>query len=218
MAEIPVQKKSGMSSWMWLLIILVLVGLIWLLFNMFNQPEPAERESVTPPAAAIVDPATPTSPAAPVAETSPVGSPTTASSTENGTAAVTDGVDADGSDVISDAGVFASTADKLSLVGRQVALDDARVNRVVGPKMFTVGSGSDEMFVMVDQDLSLGVGTQGQIDEGNVINLKGTFQRLKEDEISNLSDRRFRDLTEQERATLRKTQVYLRATEFSKIS
>jgi hypothetical protein len=74
------------------------------------------------------------------------------------------------------------------------------------------------MVVMVDDDLSKGVGTQGQIDKGNVLNVKGTFRRLTAEEISDVSDNRFRDLTEQERETLRKTQVYLHATEFSKIS
>jgi len=71
---------------------------------------------------------------------------------------------------------------------------------------------------MIDQDLSRGVGTQGQIDPGNMITLKGNFQRLQQDEINNISSNRFRDLTEQERDWLRKTQVYLHATEFGKVS
>jgi hypothetical protein len=71
---------------------------------------------------------------------------------------------------------------------------------------------------MVAQELGRGVGTQGQIDQGNTINLKGNFQRLEQDEISNISNSRFRDLTEQERETLKKTQVYLLATDFSKVN
>ncbi len=121
-------------------------------------------------------------------------------------------------DQVTAAGVYASTSDKLSLVGREVVLSNVRVVRIVGPKSFTLASGSEELLVMVDQDLNRGVGTQGQIDQGNSINLKGNFQRLQPDEVNNLSSNRFRDLTEQEREWLRKTQVYLHATEFGKLN
>jgi len=99
-----------------------------------------------------------------------------------------------------------------------VVLGNVRVVRVVGPKSFTLASGSEELVVMIDQGLSRGVGTQGQIEPGNTLSLKGNFQRLEQDEISNISNSRFRDLTEQELETLRKTEVYLHATEFSKVN
>lgn len=141
----------------------------------------------------------------------PAGTPTSA------TGAAQAGGRAPG-DRITDAGAFASASDKLSLVCREVVLGNVRVVRVVGPKSFTLASGSEELVVMIDQGLSRGVGTQGQIEPGNTLSLKGNFQRLEQDEISNISNSRFRDLTEQKLETLRKTEVYLHATEFSKVN
>lgn len=66
--------------------------------------------------------------------------------------------------------------------------------------------------------MNRGVGTQGQIDQGNTLNLKGDFQRIQPDEINTIASDRFRDLTEPEREWLKKTQVYLHATEFSKVN
>jgi cytoskeletal protein RodZ len=203
MAEIPVTKKSSSSWWIWLIGLLVLAAIIWFLYQTFTD----DRAS----APATTAPSTATAPAAPTS-TAPATSPQTDAAPATSAAPASTG------ETITDTGAYASAGDKLSLVGRRAELTDARVARVVGPKAFTVVSGSDEMVVMVDDDLSKGVGTQGQIDKGNVLNVKGTFRRLTAEEISDVSDNRFRDLTEQERETLRKTQVYLHATEFSKIS
>ena len=195
MAEIPVEKKSGSSWWMWLVGLLVLLVIIWFIWQMFDRDR--QRVNTTAPAA--------------VTGTATTTTPTSA------TGAVQLGGKAAG-DRVTDAGAYASTSDKLSLVGREAVLSNVRVVRVVGPKSFTLASGSEELLVMIDQDLSRGVGTQGQIDPGNMITLKGNFQRLQQDEINNISSNRFRDLTEQERDWLRKTQVYLHATEFGKVS
>ena len=117
-----------------------------------------------------------------------------------------------------DAGTYAATSDKLTLVGREAVLANVRVVRVVGPKSFTLASGSEELLVIIDPALNRGVGTQGQIDQGNTLNLKGNFQRIQPDEINTIASDRFRDLTEPEREWLKKTQVYLHATEFSKVN
>ena len=87
-----------------------------------------------------------------------------------------------------------------------------KVVRIVGPKTFTVASGSDEMFVIIDHDLDIGVGSQGRINIGDSVTLKGTFQRVQQETINAISNRRFRPLTALERETLGKTQVYLHAT------
>lgn len=119
---------------------------------------------------------------------------------------------------ITDPGIYAATADKASLAGREAAFTAAKVVRIVGPKTFTVASGGDELIVMIDQDLSSGVGSQGRIDIGVSVDLKGTFQRLQPETINDISNRRFRALTELERETLGKTQVYLHVTEVGRLS
>jgi hypothetical protein len=229
MAVIPVEKKSGSSQWMWLIGLLVLLVVIWFVWQMFDRdpetmntvapaavtstetaPPAATNGSMTAPEVAATETDTTTPPADATATGSTLaGAPTgaTGSAQSGGTAAA---------DRVTDAGAFASTSDKLSLVGREAVFSDVRVVRVVGPKSFTLASGSEEFLVMVDPSLDWAVGTQGQIAPGMTINLKGNFQRLQVDEINTISSNRIRDLTEQEREWLRKTQVYLHATELGK--
>ncbi|MDQ3323495.1 MAG: hypothetical protein M3525_13850 [Acidobacteriota bacterium] len=116
---------------------------------------------------------------------------------------------------ITDLGVFASTADKLSLAGREAQFTNARVVRVVGPRTFTVASGNSEIYVMLDDASARAVGTQGKIDAGDTLNLTGEFERLQLEEINDLANARFRPLTEQERAFLKNTQVFLTANQIS---
>ncbi len=116
---------------------------------------------------------------------------------------------------ITDVGVYASTADKLTLAGREAELNGLRVARVVGPRTFTVASGSDEIYVMLDDESARGVGTQGKINIGKTLNLTGRFERLQAAEISDISNNRFRALTEQERAFLKNTPIFLQANRIS---
>lgn len=113
--------------------------------------------------------------------------------------------------MLTDIGVYGSTADKLSFVGKNAKFTDARVVRVVGPRTFTVASGKDEVYVMLDDESARGVGTQGKINAGDTVSVAGDFERLDAGEISDISNNRFRPLTEQERAFLKKTQVFLQA-------
>ena len=41
MAEIPVERKSGGKTWLWLLVLAVLALLAWMLFSRDEEPEPA---------------------------------------------------------------------------------------------------------------------------------------------------------------------------------
>jgi len=206
MTEIRVEKKNGNSWWLWLIGLLVLLVVVWFVWQMVDS---GRQPVVTNDPAAVANPTT----AAPTDTTGIVAVPAATSGTDS---TATGGTPS--GDRVIDAGVFASTGDKLALVGRDAVLTNVRVVRVVGPKTFTLASGSEELVVMLDEASSRGVGTQGQIDQGNTISLKGNFQLLQQGEISNISNSRFRDLTEQERETLGKTQVYLRATEFSKVN
>jgi hypothetical protein len=116
---------------------------------------------------------------------------------------------------LTDASVYASTADKLSLVGKEVQFSNLRVARVVGPRTFTVASGSGEIYVMLDEESARGVGTQGQIGVGKTLNLTGKFERLQAEEINDISNNRFRPLTADERAFLKNTPVFLQADKVS---
>ena len=66
---------------------------------------------------------------------------------------------------------------------------------------------------MLDENSARGVGTQGKIGVGTRLNINGQFERLNAAEINNFADRRFRPLSEQERAFLKNTAVFLQATE-----
>ncbi len=192
MAEILVKRKSGVPWWAWLVGLLLIIGLLWF---WLGRDEPNRMVGASSPAAAPANSVA----YAPTAGSNPAAAPAVLSAAP--VAAVTD------------PGIYAATADKASLAGREVALTGVKAIRIVGPKTFTVSSGSDELLVMIDPDLSHGVGSQGAIDIGVPVNLKGTFQRLQPETINGISDRRFRALTEVERETLGKTQVYLHVTE-----
>jgi hypothetical protein len=207
MAVIPVEKK-GMSTWaMWLIGLLVLLA-IWFVWQYANR----DREGVNTTAPVATTAITPTAPTGTVAtDSTPPSAPDSAAAAPQPAGTIP-------GDRVTDAGVYASTNDKLALVGREAEFSNVRVVRVVGPKSFTLASGSEELMVIIDPALNRGVGTQGQIDQGNTLNLKGDFQRIQADEINTIASNRFRDLTEPEREWLQKTQVYLLATEFSKVN
>lgn len=116
---------------------------------------------------------------------------------------------------LTDAGVYASTADKLSLVGKETHFSNLRVVRVVGPRTFTVASGPSEMYVMLDEESARGVGTQGKISVGKTLSLTGRFERLQAEEINDISNNRFRPLTAPEREFLKNTPVFLQADKVS---
>ncbi len=43
---------------------------------------------------------------------------------------------------------------------------------------------------MIDHDLASSVGSHGRIDKGDSLSVKGTFQRLQQEEINNMSSNR----------------------------
>jgi hypothetical protein len=201
MAEIPVERKSGVPWWLWLIGLLLIIAVLWFWLGRSDRdrvggawaPEAAEAptSSVDYAPKQALDPA---AASAPAVDSAAPG------------AAVTD------------PGIYAATADKVSLAGRDAAFTGVKVVRIVGPRTFTVAPGGEELLVMTDQDLSSGVGSQGRIDIGVSVDLKGTFQRLQPDTINDISNQRFRDLTELERETLGKTPVYLHVTEVGRLN
>jgi hypothetical protein len=208
MAEIPVERKSGVEWWLWLIGLLLIIAVLWF---WLGRDDRDDRDRVV--AASI-----------PEAAAAPVGSvantPTQALNPAPASAlapASAMGSAASGA-AVTDPGIYAATADKASLAGREAAFTGAKVVRIVGPKTFTIASGGDELLVVIDQDLSSGVGTQGRIDIGVSVDLKGSFQRLQPGTINDISDRRFRAMTELERETLGKTQVFLHVTKIGPLS
>jgi len=205
---------------MWLIALLVLLA-IWFVWQSFVRDsevvETAAPAAVAGPAP-VIDAQTATPGATDGTMAMPPGTNGTVAATADTATTGSAPVGSTPDSRVTDAGVYATENDKLALVGREAILSNVRVVRVVGPKSFTLASGSEELLVIIASELNRGVGTQGQIDQGNTINLKGNFQRIEADEINNIASNRFRDLTEPEREWLKKTQVHLHATEFSKIN
>ncbi|PLY45822.1 hypothetical protein CSZ94_04320 [Janthinobacterium sp. ROICE36] len=200
MAEVQVERKSAVPWWLWLIGLLLIIALLWFWLGrdyrdrVVGAPTP---ETAAAPASSVAN--------APIQALNPAPASAQAMGSAASSAAVTD------------PGIYAATADKASLAGRDAAFVGVKVVRIVGPKTFTVASGSDELLVMIDQDVSSGVGSQGRIDIGVLVDLKGTFQRLEPGTINDISNRRFRAMTELERETLGKTQVYLHVTEVGRL-
>ncbi len=197
MAEIPVERKSGVPWWLWLFGLLLMIAVLWFWLGRDDRDR-VVGASTAAPASSVAN--------APTQALNAAAASAPAMGSAASGAAVTD------------PGIYAATADKASLAGREAAFTGAKVVRIVGPKTFTVASGGDELLVLIDQDLSSGVGSQGRIDIGVSVDLKGTFQRVQPQTINDISDRRFRALTELERETLGKTPVYLHVAEVRRLS
>ncbi len=111
---------------------------------------------------------------------------------------------------ITDLNIFGNTTDKQSLVNRRVDLTDARIARVLSDRVFTITSGSGEMFVMLDENLDSSGGREQQIRmrPGQLVNLGGTFQRVPSEE----QVRGERELDAREYAQMANQHVYLHCT------
>ncbi len=120
-------------------------------------------------------------------------------------------------DKLADIGIWTSTADKSTLVGKNAEFSNLKVVRVVGPRTFTVNAGKDELYVMLDDNSARQVGTQGKIEVGDTLNLTGEFQALKMEEIKDTANARYRALDGTEREFMKKTPVYFNASNVSKL-
>lgn len=118
---------------------------------------------------------------------------------------------------ITDVNVFGSTADKMSLSGRGAQLQNVRVNRVLSDRVFTVTSGSAEMFAMLDENLDSGGGKERQIQAraGQLVNLGGTFRGVPSNETS--GERGGGGLNVREYQQMANQQIYLHVTEASDV-
>lgn len=192
MAEIPVTRKTGGLPW-WLPLLAIL-GL--LLLGFFFLRGCNDR-------AAVVD----------------TNANNTASMNANAGMAntnariTTEGAGTATGQRVTDVNLFGSTADKMSLAGRRVDLTNVRVARVLSDRVFTVTSGSGEMFVMLDENLDTGGGREQQIKArpGQLVNLGGSFQPVPNAQTQ--GERSGGGLNAQEFQQMANQQVYLHCTD-----
>lgn len=117
--------------------------------------------------------------------------------------------------VVKDVNEFGSASDKAALVGRGFFVNGVRVDRVLSDKVFTVKSGSGEMFVMLDNNLDSAGGKEKQIKmkQGQTVNLGGEFRGVPTGETKEESKEG--GLNKNEYAQMKGQQVYLHATSVS---
>ena len=121
-------------------------------------------------------------------------------------------------DAITALSVYENAQDKGTLAGRKADFSGVKVNRIVGPHTFTIGSGDNELYVMLDDDAARAVGTQGKIDLGDTVNLSGTIEKLTVAEINDTANDRFRKLTATERDFMKNAKsVYLNVSKISEV-
>lgn len=187
MAEIPVTRKSGGLPW-WLPLLAIL-GL--LLLGFFFLRGCNDR-------AAVVD----------------TNANNVANMSTNANARITtENAGTATGQRVTDVNIFGSTADKTSLAGRRVDLTNVRVARVLSDRVFTVTSGSGEMFVMLDENLDTGGGREQQIKArpGQLVNLGGSFQLVPNAQTQ--GERSGGGLNAQEFQQMANQQVYLHCTD-----
>lgn len=107
---------------------------------------------------------------------------------------------------------FGTVKDKSTIVGRNVDLRAARVNRVLSDRVFTVRSEGEEMFVMLDENLDSPGGKEKQIKirPGQNVKLAGAFRNVPTGEVAD--ERQGGGLNGKEYAQMKNQQVYLHAT------
>jgi hypothetical protein len=217
MAEIPVERKGGNSFPWWLIPLLLLLLLLPLLY-FCNKSNVADNTNYNGNRANVG-----TTNANNRVGTANAGTNTVVANTGNTAVVVnnnsgtmnSDGSGARSGAVIKDVNEFGSATDKSTLVGRGFFVNGVRVNRVLSDKVFTVKSGSGEMFVLLDDNLDSPGGKEGQIKmkQGQNVNLGGEFRNVPTGEVS--AETKGGGLNKNEYASMKGQQVYLHATSVS---
>lgn len=148
MAEIPVERKSRVPWWLWLIALLLLGLLLWWLFD---KPGPryvtGEPESVDAAATA------PSESAAPVETAAVTGPP------------------------ITDVLLIVDAPDRPVLAGREVRLTNAPVLDVVGDRTFFVGPDANRRLFVVLNETPVPGDSAIDINAGQTVNLQGVLRR-----------------------------------------
>lgn len=206
MAEIPVERKTGGGLPWWLLPLLALLILIPLLF--FFTRGCGEG--------AVVGNANNGNANRTVVTTT---NTTTNTTTANSTAVVTNtnaaaNTSSANNEAVTDTSYFGGVNDKSSLVGRRANFTNARVEKVLSDHVFTVKSGSGDMYVYLDgsQDSAGGEEKIVRVKDGQNLNLSGEFRRVPTRELKEETEsRKDGTLTAKEYDNMKGQQVYLHA-------
>lgn len=225
MAEIPVERKEK-SAFPWWLIPLLLLGLLLLLFLLYRgcDSRPAivdntngNRANATINAGSNVNAANNTGAIGSGANAN--GSNTAVVVNNNSTGAsvntATNAGANNSGETVTAVNYFGTVQDKATIVGRNVDLRAAQVNRVLSDRVFTVKSENQEMYVMLDENLDSGGGKEQQIKirPGQTLKLAGSFRTIPTAEVKDETQNR--DLNKQEYARMKDQKVYLHATSVS---
>lgn len=215
MAEIPVERKTkGAFPWWLIPLILLLLLLPFLYYTCGRGPAVIDNTNGNANRAAT----TGANNANGIAAANSGSSSSSVASSNANTNGSTISVDNKGTTTgarVTDVNIFGTTADKNSLAGRGVELTKVKVNRVLSDRVFTVTSGSGEMFVMLSESLDTGGGKEQQIKmrSGQTVNIGGDFRRVPDGETKDETENR--DLNKAEYAQMKGQQIYLHATSVS---
>lgn len=197
MAEIPVERKQGGLPWWLIPLLLALVLIPLLIFFTRGCGDAVGNANNANANRSVVNPSN--SNANTVNRNVAVANTNTANTTATGAA-------------ITDVNYFAGINDKNSLVGRSVNLQNVKVDRVLSDHVFTVKSGSGEMFVYLDESQDSGGGKEQQvkIKSGQNLNLSGDFRAVPTAEIATeKNEKQTGGLTNKEYEQMKGQQVYL---------
>ncbi len=158
MAEIPIERKSGMPAWLWLILgALVVAFLIWMFSGDDNDREIVATDVAPVAVAPLTD-------AAPMA--APMAGPTDAAATGP----------------ITDLAMITGASSLMPMVGREVQLTNVRVQEVVGDRTFWVGTNADQraLIVLNEEPTPGQPGVEGRYDvtAGQVINVNGMVRNI----------------------------------------
>ncbi len=213
MAEIPVERKEGGSFPWWLIPLLLLLLLLPLLY-FCNKSTVVDNTNYN--GNRTIGTANAINSAGNVRGASNGSGMTNTGNTavvvnNNDLAANGNGNVRNGA-VIKDINEFGAAPDKSTLVGRGLFVNGVRVNKVLSDKVFTVKSGSGELFVMLDDNLDSSGGKEKQIKmrRGQNVNLGGEFRNVPTGEVK--EETKGGGLNNKEYAQMKGQQVYLHAT------
>lgn len=196
MAEIPVKRREGVPLWL-VPVALIAIVCIGALAYTTMVPTVSDSETVS----------------------TETRSRETNTNNENGVTTTTTQervvTDVNTARIVS-VNTFAETADKPSLIGREVYLENVPVARVLSDRMFTVVSGNTEFYALLDSALDSAGGNESNVvvKAGQSRSLVGTFKDvpsadLKEEQATDLP------LDSQEYKQVQNEQVYLHVTQLS---
>jgi hypothetical protein len=217
MAEIPVERKER-GSFPWWLIPLALLLLLLPLLYFCNKSNVADNTNYNGNRANVnmANTGNRVGMANTGNNTVVANAGNTAVVVNNNSGALNASSGARDGSVIKDINEFGNASDKSTLVGRGFFANGAvRVNRVISDKVFTVKSGADEVFVMLDDKLDSPGGKEGQIKmkPGQNVNLGGEFRAVPT--VETKAENQTGGLNAKEYAQMKGQRVYLHANSVS---